>query len=384
VQRSRIILRAMPRLAEHDHPVSGTTDGLLASGRRAASDVESMPVSRRLPIPEGQVLGVFGAENWNPADRHLGRGQIRSAQLITSDHTVSVPTLDGFGRHGVRDAVLLPDGDRLLLTDGDHPTEVSLSDGSTRPWAIDGLGDLHELSLVDDRLLIANTGHDEVIEATPDGRLIMREDLGPYRHRRSRSIDHERPLGGALAPYGPPCGDHFHANQAFVSGQGTRCVLVHHCDGFRPLRHLQGRLIGHGHGGVIDLDRGTIHRLELTAPHSARWTGSHHIVLDSGRGHLAVFDAAWAPLLRVPVGGWGRGLALDARCSTAFVATSAIRHRYRSEAGMAGANQIVAVDLRTWKVVARRPIDCVEQLWSIRMFPIAIGEALLALDISSH
>lgn len=364
--------------------MSSAGQSLSEAARDIGALVEHLPVGGHLPLGDETVLVVVGSENWEAYDRSLGRGHIRCVQLMTRELTVHVPQFDRLGAHGLRDIVVLPGGERVALSTGDEIVDVDLRDGRLAVWPLADIGDVHQLTVIDDRVVVANTRHDEIVVASTSGRLLQRRSLASFRHRRSRAIHHDRPLGGLFPRADTGHDDHFHVNEAFTGHDDHLCVLVHYIDGFRPTRSLARLLLGHGAGGVIDLDDGGVHPLALHAPHSARWTGSNYVVLNSGRHELVVYQPNWVPFVRLPVDGWGRGLDVDVQRERMFLATSAIRSRYITELAQGSGNAVVAIDTRLWKLVGERPVSGVEQIWAVRLIPLAVAESLLKLDTDAR
>lgn len=318
-----------------------------------------------LPLEPDEAIVVAGSENWNPADRELGRDRIRSLQAVTADGDRHLAAFESLGVHGIRDLALL-DERTAVLTTGYELYALDLDAGTLEQWPLDEVSDLHELSVEGGSVLVANTAYDEVVELR-DGTVVGRHGVSGFRHSSARPIAHGRPLGG-LVPIGPKPvrDDHFHLNQGVVGPDGNVLVVVHHVSGFRPVAQLRHRLTRHGDGGVLDLRTGTSRELGLRAPHSLRLLpDGGWVVLDSGRAEAVVLDEGWREVKRFGTTGWGRGLAVadDGRL---FVGLSATRARYLQPGEEAGGNWVVAfssdgVELGRWAV------PDVEQVWSVRL-----------------
>jgi len=328
-----------------------------------------------LPLGDDEALVVLGSENWNAADRHLGRGRIRSAQVLTTDGVTQLRHLDSLGARGLRDIVFVDD-DTVVITTGHALFRFRIRSGTVDNLMPDHVSDIHELALRGRTILFANTAMDEAIEVDVDSGAVTRRGLEAFRHSKSQAINHQRPLGGAI-PVGPKqeWDDHFHANQ-YVDGHGdSALVVVHHVGGFRPMRAVGKRLVGHGDGGVLDLTNGDAHGLGLRAPHSLRrLADGGYVVFDSGRGEGVVLDGQFAPMRRFDVGGWGRGCAVvdDERW---FVGLSALRKRYNS-GGESSLNSVVSIDPESGKRTADWVLDDVEQIWSVSVVQRSVAELM--------
>jgi hypothetical protein len=318
-----------------------------------------------LPLRDDEALLVAGSENWNPADRQLGRDRIRSLQAVTADGDEHLAQFEHLGAHGIRD-VALSGADTAVVTTGYELYELDLRTGRLVEWPLDGTSDLHELWVAGESVLVANTAYDEVVELR-EGRVVERHPVAGFRHAGSRPIAHGRPLGG-LVPIGPKPvrDDHFHLNQAIVADDGSMLAVVHHVSGFRPVAELRHRLTRHGDGGVLDLAAGRPYPLGLRAPHSLRRLPSGGwVVLDSGRAEAVVLDDGWSEVRRFPTSGWGRGLAVadDGRL---FVGLSATRARYLQPGEEAGGNWVVAFS-PAGAELGRWAVPDVEQVWTVRL-----------------
>jgi hypothetical protein len=340
--------------------------------RREVTSKSEVP----LPLRPGEALLVGGSQNWNEADRYLGRDQIRSLQVLTAEGTVHLHGLETLASRGIRDAVGL-DEDRVLLTTGAELVMVDLRDGRPASWTVESAGDLHELSWFGERVVVSNTAFDEIVEIDDQGTVTARTSLAPFRHASARPIAHGRPAGG-LVPIGPKPvhDDSFHVNQGHLNERGELFALVHHVEGYRPMTHLGHRLTRHGGGGVLDVANGVTHHLGLRAPHSLRpHPGGGYALLDSGRAHAVRYDAAWQELDRWPTTGWGRGLTItdDGRW---FVGLSATRRRYAGAGESNDENWVAAFD-DDGVEIGRCQLPDVEQVWSVRLIDDAFASRLI-------
>lgn len=331
-----------------------------------------------LPVTPGSALLVVGSQAWNPADRTLGRDRIRSVWVTDAGGRLRhCPFLDPLGPHGVRDLLPLGDG-RLVVSNGYDLRVLDPASGAMAPWDLEDVSDLHEVRREGARILVANTQRDELVELDGEGHVRRRRDLSRFRHERARPIGHDRRLGGALGGEATHA-DHFHLNQGFAGHDGHTWVLVHHTAGYRPVTHVRQRLTGHGGGGVIDLDDGRVCPLGLRAPHSVRRLGDGYVLLDSGRGDLVRYDRRWTEVGRHPVGGWGRGAAVDEQAGVVHVGLSATRARYLRPGQDPGTNRVVAFDTASWTALGEVEVPGVEQLWSVRLVDATVADALVGL-----
>ena len=333
---------------------------------------ERAPASpAQLRLPSDRALVVVGSLSAKPQDRSLPRSAIRSVQVLTQ-HGISLASyFDGMGELGVSSLAFLPGKHCLLFSTGADLMELELHSGARRCLEVQDLVDVHELTLVGDTAWLANTGRDELVAVDPDGHVVDRRSLAPFR-RGGR--------GGGDGDVDEV--DRFHVNQVFEAVDGTLCCLVHHVEGRQLLRRVAARIVkSQGDGGILDLDGVVSRGLRLSAPHSVQVLGSEHWVLDSGRSELVVFDSGWRRLLGVPTLGWGRGAAVAADGSTLYAGMSPIRPRYRSlMPGSAVTSPAVeAFDVAGRVSLGHVELDAIEQVNSVHEVDAATAEMLLAL-----
>lgn len=344
--------------------------------------VEAGSEATRLPIADDEAVIVVGSQAFNEADRSLDRLQIRSLQILRSGATVSRGRFDRLGARGLRDFLPLHDGVHALTTTANDLVLHNLATNEQATWAVHDLADIHTLTAVGDRVLVASTATDEVVEIGLDGIVRERIPLVSLRHQKAQPIAHDRMFGGAVGAAGRDdpgeamhAQDHFHANEAFIGHDGHRYAVVHHTSGFRPILHATNRLVGHGSGGVVDLTDMRAYDLQLVAPHSARRIEGGYAVIDSGRQRLVLTDTAWMPTGTVDLPGWGRGFAISPDATLWFVGISATRRRYLRPKQTSVPNAVAVV--RSGRTVATRTITGVEQIWSVHVVPVAFAELLL-------
>lgn len=361
-------------------------DPLVDLARSLGAKVEAGADVAALPIGGDEAVVVVGSQAFNEADRSLDRCEIRSLQILRASATISGGRFDHLGARGLRDFLPLHDGVHALLTTANDLVLHNLASREQATWAVHDLADIHTITAVGESVLVASTATDEIVEIGLDGHVRGRMDLAPLRHENAQPIAHDRALGGAVAGIltetrssggNEPLHsqDHFHANEAFVGHDAHRYAVVHHTSGFRPILHATNRLVGHGSGGVVDLDAMRAYELELVAPHSARRTATGYAIIDSGRQRLVLTDFGWTPTGEVALPGWGRGFGIDADGSRWFIGISATRRRYLRTLQTSYPNAVAVVRDRV--NVATRVITGVEQIWSVHVVNSGFAQLLL-------
>jgi hypothetical protein len=142
--------------------------------------------------------------------------------------------------------------------------------------------------------------------------------------------------------------DAWHVNSLFAVGGA-----LHVCAFGRFDRHKGWKRDGDdGTGFVRDLAAGRDVLTGLSRPHTPRFRGGRWYVCESARGALTELDVAGRVLRRAVVERFTRGLALAG--PYALVGGNADRGRQESR------GEVAVVDLRSFEVVERVPMPCLE------------------------
>jgi hypothetical protein len=156
------------------------------------------------------------------------------------------------------------------------------------------------------------------------------------------------PADGAVTSFwraGAPVPDCWHVNSlVVVDGRPHVCAFG------RFARHKQWK--AGGAGFVHDLTTGRDVLTELAHPHTPRWRNGRWYVCESAKGALTELAADGRVLRRAAVRRFTRGLAF----AGPFALVGGNAHR-QEEGDRA---EIVVVDLRSWAVVERIPMPCLE------------------------
>ncbi len=296
------------------------------------------------------ALIVVGGPAVSEKDRLVSVDSLRPVQVLGGDKFTA---LDGFSlptNSGMSNLVSV-DG-QLIWSSGDDLLVGSRHQHRSLPVA--DLADVHEITIEDQHILIANTRADEAI-------VLDRTSL--------KVIERLRPRNEGI----------HHLNQAFVGLDGFRYALVHHLERRQLRKRVAGRLLKvQGDGGVINLDTGELHDLRLTAPHSARLINGQTWILDSGRARVLIYDNKWLSLDKIALAGWGRGAAVSADGQILWVGLSPLRPRYQGfvEGPSIPRPAIVAIDITTRHVIQTVPVEGVDQINGVHL----INRTQLELD----
>lgn len=321
------------------------------------------------PLPDGHRLVVTGSLSAKSQDRSLDRDAIRSVQVVGPDGSGPVPWFDDQGALGVSSFVFVPDTDRVLFSTGDDLVDLRLSTGERVARPVTDLVDVHEMTMIDGTVWLANTGRDELVAVSlVDGVETERIPLASFRTAAGAS-DQESV-------------DRFHVNQAFGDRAGALHCLVHHVAGRQFLRRVAARVVkSQGDGGVLDVRAGVRRDLRLSAPHSVRLVGDRYWVFDSGKATIGVFDGDWEPEGTIDTSGWGRGAAVSDDGALVYAGMSPIRRRYLPF--MSGqpltVPAIEAFDAEAQRSLGVLELAHVEQVNNVYLVPDAVADALLAL-----
>lgn len=268
-------------------------------------------------MPEETELLVAASSAANSHDRDTDPTDLRSLhwmRLPSGSMSSAQPALAGLAT-GV--ASIASIGDHLFVAGNETVHWVDRVTGVATQLDLGPLGDVHELRIASNRLLVANTASDEAILAT------IRD--GSVSDPRRISLDH---LVSNTNQSNAGERERFHLNLV-TEHNGRLFGLVHHTGGRQFLKTVGQRLLKtHGDGGVIDLASGEPHDLGLSAPHNMIRADSNVLICNSAKHLLCVFDSDWQLVEQVETQGWGRGLAYDSVARKVYVGTSPTRRRY--------------------------------------------------------
>lgn len=287
--------------------------------------VEPLRADRRTATHDG--LLVLGSLNANPADREADRSDIRPAQIYQDGELCPLSGLRSWGELGISSLAWHADRPlQLYVSTGADLRLLDLETGAVRQVDVPRLRDVHEMTVIGERLWLANTGRDEAVAVDPaGGRVDERIELAAL----ANGSRHGERADGPTDADASQDADRFHCNQVLEGFDGRLYALVHHVDGRQRRQRIAGRLLKRqGDGGVLDLETGEGTALELKAPHTVRKIGRRYWVLDSGNARLNVYDRDWRPAGSVETVGWGRGGALSRDGRRYYVGISATRKRY--------------------------------------------------------
>jgi len=242
------------------------------------------------------------------------------------------------------------------------------------------LKDVHEITLIDGILWLANTGYDEVVAFDITRKEVVRRvSLASFRKFSNVILESLR-----AGTDGQEI-DRFHCNQVFRGLDDRLYALAHHVSGKQLLTKIAKTLIkGHGNGGVIDIETGRKIALSLKGPHSVRCVGNEYWICDSGSNKVNVYHADWTLKTRLDSAGWGRGADFSVRDNVYYVGNSAHRKRYRNRPDYNDKNvvQIFGISDKVLKGEILIP-DGIEQINNLYLIPRTLGEAMIRLSETS-
>jgi len=332
-------------------------------------------------IDPAESLLVLGSLNVKPFDRNMTRSQLRPVQIIIDGKILPVSFFDSWGDIGLSSMAFHPQDIWTLYVATDR--DIFKIDLQTRKYIdlnVCDLIDVHEITVVNNLLWIANTGNDNVVAFDLDQEKAVKiVSLEQYR-RKSVSDN----FGQIRAGNTSESKDKFHCNQLFVGFDSSLFVLVHHTNGIQQVKkNIVGKTVKiQGNGGVINITKNQAINLDLKAPHSVRKVCDDYWVLDSGRGTLNIYDSNWLLKTVLPAAGWGRGSALSGFSSRLYVGISATRRRYRDILTSVTKNfynmvQIFSVDSK--ESLAEVELSYVEQIDNVYVVPRNVGLSILSL-----
>jgi hypothetical protein len=328
-------------------------------------------------ISENKRILVIGALNVNSADRALERAEVDTLQLIDNENAITpVRFFDAWGEMGMSSMCWIPEDPYTLYIASDCEVfRFCLRNKSYVRLDIDGLGDIHEISIIDDKLWITNTRYDQIVAydlvAGTVSDWINLADFRPTEPEAPQTDQHSSVI------------DRFHCNQVFQDYQGNCHILAHALSG-RQLVAKVGKVvvkISALDGGVSDITGSEKHALGLKAPHSVRLIDDNYWVFDSARFKLSVFDQQWNFIRSMDTRGFGRGGDLDSERGIYYAGVSATRKRYLGvlPGGDAIPNMVQVFDSRSYTELGCIQIPKVEQILNVYCLDRDVADKLLLL-----
>jgi hypothetical protein len=328
-------------------------------------------------VAPGKRILVIGALNVNPADRVLERDQLHSMQLIDEKNAVTPVTFfDAWGEMGMSSMCQHPrDPYTLYIASDSEVFKFCLSNKTYERLDIADLADIHEISIIGDKVWITNTRHDQIVGYDMlTGTVSDRINLDVFR-AGAPEVGERDPHATVL--------DRFHCNQVFQGYEGGLKILAHALSG-RQFAKRVGKVeikISAYDGGVADLTRRQRHRLHLRSPHSVRLINDNYWVFDSARFMLSVFDRQWKLIRSMETRGFGRGGDRDTERGIYYAGVSATRKRYLGllPGGDGAPNMVQAFDTNSYTELGSVRIPNIEQILNVYCLDRHVADALLNL-----
>jgi hypothetical protein len=335
-----------------------------------------MSIDKKL-LSSSEALLVLCSLNAKEEDRYLERSEIYPVQIVLEDSIIKLPFFHKWGKLGVSSAVYLNDheivfylstgSDLILLKVGDKIVVQHLE--------IPYLDDVHEMTLIDDLLWLANTGYDEAVAYDLlENKVVRRIQLKKFMLRGNvidevtdRKADEIQEV------------DHFHCNQIFKGIDGKLYGLVHHVTGRQIITRVAKKILKkQGDGGVIDLESGRQFQLWLKSPHTVRIVNGDYWVFDSGSNMVNVYDKDWQIKKKIVTAGLGRGAALSATTGLFYAGISAKRKRYLKAGEISKGNMVQVFRSQDGVHVGEIKIaDGLEQINNVYLVPRDVADALI-------
>lgn len=297
----------------------------------------------------------LGSMNAKPEDRHLQRSEVKPLQYFQGGAFRAFEPLSGYGEHGLGGLVEM--GRSVYFTTGWDLWEAGADEGFIpRQIGIEGLRQVHEISVIDEMLWLANTGSNELVCYDPKAGAVVERLCLPRK-------DGGDP-GEIINTY--------HCNQAFAGDGGELLALVHHVDGRQHMMGMASKVMTklkkQGNGGVINARTGEVLISNLSGPHSVRkLRDGSWLVCDSCRSLIANYDPEWKLIRTADSKGWSRGVAVGERYI--YVGVSATRRRYLSLMPSTAKvpNMVLVYDPQTWRLAHEIVMHDIEQVTDVCM-----------------
>lgn len=336
-------------------------------------------------VSSKEAVLVFGSLNAKEEDRYHDRANIEPVQVFVDGEVRQIPYFNDWGDLGVSSmAMAMVNGSEpeLYLTTGADLVRLRLiGSAEIAHFDIPSLRDVHEMTIINSTLWLANTGYDEAVGFDlREEKVSSRIKLEKFRLKTSATDRAATQDSGSYEEV-----DHFHCNQVFEGIDGKLYALVHHATGRQLITRIAKKLIKkQGDGGVVDLQSGRGIQLWLKAPHTVRIVNGEYWVFDSGNKTMNIYDAEWNLKRRVATAGWGRGAGLSNDMELFYAGMSEKRKRYQQPGDDSGGNIVQVFRTSDGECVGQLPISSgIEQINNIYIIPRTQALALLALQYSN-
>ena len=295
-------------------------------------------------------LFCLGSLNAMVEDRFMERRDVVSFQYFSGSEKLTHPALNSMGALGLSSMAHI--GDSIFITTGSKLFDFPLNGSPSSEVPITDIKDVHELTVTDGMLWLANTGMNELTCYDPENREVIERLKLP-------GVDIEGNSEDTL--------DTYHCNQCFTDEKGDLLAVVHHVDGKQHMVSITSRVINklkkQGNGGIINSRTGEVIVSGMKGPHSARvLPDGTYVICDSGLFELCHFDKDWNLIRKTSTKGWSRGV--DIGNEYIYVGVSETRKRYLDHfSGTAGApNCILVFDIETFELVHEIVLKDIEQV----------------------
>lgn len=329
-------------------------------------------------------LLVIGSLNAKQEDRSMRREDIRSVQLFYQGEARTLKYFNEFGELGVSSMDWTEEAPQTIyFTEGQRLFRLDLVKGACAELTIPRLLDVHEITCIDGELWLSNTGYDEVVSYKLDDGQVSRIQLQRFKEHSDPTLNKmmEEESDAEVETV-----DRFHCNQIFKGHDGHRYCLVHHVSGMQLVKKFAQKIIKtQGNGGVINLDTGQTHALNLKAPHTVRKVNGDYWIFSSGHAITRIYDKDWNLKRDFDNKGWARGGSLSSDGNTYFAGVSAPRKRYLNflKANAQIPNMVEAFDVTSCRRLGEIALDGIEQVNNVYTLSKEQAEGLLSLPATA-
>lgn len=327
----------------------------------------------QLIYPDKRIL-VIGSLNANPADREIDRTSIKSLQIIDDQNNITpVNYFNSWGELGMSSMCYHSrDIYTLYIASSTELFAFNLKAGKQEKLNIPNLTDIHEISMIGNKIWISNTKHDEIVSYDIDKKEVSeRINLSDFKSNTAEEGEDED---------GVEVVDKFHCNLVFEGYEGDLYILVHHTSGRQLMKRIAQKFIkSQGNGGVVNITRKKRFPLNFKAPHSVRKVNNQYWAFDSGHFELKIFDKNWNFLRTMDTKGFGRGGDMHAEKNLYYGGVSETRKRYLGlfPGGEAVPNMVQVFSIPDYKLLGSVKIPNIEQINNVYCLQKDVADLLL-------
>ncbi len=301
--------------------------------------------------------------------------ELHPVQIVIDGEIKSIPIFDSWEIEGISSmAYHFKDPKVIYIDRGNALVKIDLHRRESNFLNIENLKDVHEITMIDNTLWIANTGFNEAVAFNIiKERVEDRIDLFTLDFfSKQKTTKNNKEMESI---------DKFHLNQVFLGIDNNLYGLVHHTYGKQLIKHVEHKKIKlQGDGGVINMSNNKPIPLNLKSPHTVRIVQNSYWVCDSGNFTINIYSPDWKLKNKIKTNGYGRGADFSKKLGFFYVGISELRKRYIKLLKLqVGKNMVQIFSINKKELIEEIILNSIEQVNNLYLVDRKVGMDLLEL-----